>query len=137
MILFSFLVPFTFMCMVANLRVSSKLQRGALPLCPTANGLMFVPLSYELPVASQLQQVDGVLHKATDEIVGVEMSCASDNKVIFSAGLQELQRYLNHFASNLICRIQIITCQHCLRQFHGDYNFCLIKLCYCLSSQSI
>ncbi|KAI5670060.1 hypothetical protein M9H77_19913 [Catharanthus roseus] len=67
-------------------------KRGALPLCPTANGLMFVPLSYELPVASQLQQVDGVLHKATDEIVGVEMGYASDNKVIFSAGLQELQR---------------------------------------------
>ncbi|XP_058103469.1 inositol 1,3,4-trisphosphate 5/6-kinase 4-like [Magnolia sinica] len=44
-------------------------KRGAFPMYPTQNGLMFVPLTFDLPLASQIQEVDVILHKATDEIV--------------------------------------------------------------------
>ncbi|URD77641.1 Inositol 1, 3, 4-trisphosphate 5/6-kinase [Musa troglodytarum] len=44
-------------------------KRGALPMYPTQNGLIFVPLTFEIPLVSQLQDVDAVLHKATDEII--------------------------------------------------------------------
>lgn len=76
--------------------ISYVLQRGAFPLKPTPNGLIFVPLTYELPISQQLQEIDGVLHKATDDIITVEMSSSSDseNKVTFTAGMQELQRWL-------------------------------------------
>lgn len=69
-------------------------------MSPTPNGLIFVPLSYELSVESQLRQVDGVLHKATDEIVAVEMS-VSDNKIVYSNNMQELQRYLRALKMSL------------------------------------
>lgn len=51
-------------------------------------------LNYELPISWQLQQLDGVLHKATDDIITVEMSSSSDfeNKVTYTEGMQELQR---------------------------------------------
>ncbi|XP_016546924.1 inositol 1,3,4-trisphosphate 5/6-kinase 4 isoform X5 [Capsicum annuum] len=69
-------------------------KRGAFPLNPTPNGLIFVALNYELPISWQLQQLDGVLHKATDDIITVEMSSSSDfeNKVTYTEGMQELQR---------------------------------------------
>ncbi|KAG8390646.1 hypothetical protein BUALT_Bualt01G0105300 [Buddleja alternifolia] len=71
------------------------LQRGAFPLCPTQNGLIFLPLNYELPISAQLQLVDAVLHKATDEILAVDMgSPESGDKVTFTNQLQELQRYV-------------------------------------------
>lgn len=70
------------------------LQRGAFPLCPTQNGLIFLPLNYELPISSQLQLVDAVLHKATDEILAVDMGSPLElsDQVTFTRNLQELQR---------------------------------------------
>ncbi|KAL2249241.1 UNVERIFIED_CONTAM: Inositol 1,3,4-trisphosphate 5/6-kinase 4 [Sesamum indicum] len=71
-------------------------MRGAFPLRPTQNGLIFLPLNYELPISSQLQLVDAVLHKATDEILAVDMvsSSESSDRVTFTRNLQELQRYV-------------------------------------------
>lgn len=71
-------------------------KRGAFPMNPSPNGLMFLPLTFELPLQSQLQLVDIVLHKATDEIISVDLSGSSEslNKITFSAGMQELQRYM-------------------------------------------
>lgn len=60
---------------------------------PSQNGLMFVPLSFDLPLLSQLQEVDIVLHKATDEILSVDMSNSSQIcKLTYSRGMQELKR---------------------------------------------
>ncbi|KAL1365345.1 hypothetical protein AAHE18_03G281600 [Arachis hypogaea] len=70
-------------------RVVDFANRGAFPLCPTQNGLMFVPLTPMLPLSTQLKNIDIVLHKATDEILSVE-----DNKITFTENIQELQRYL-------------------------------------------
>lgn len=69
-------------------------KRGALPLSPTPNGLIFFPLNHELSIASQLQQVDVVLHKATDEIFSLKMGNSAEigNEVIFTEGMQKLQR---------------------------------------------
>ncbi|KAL3650037.1 hypothetical protein CASFOL_006440 [Castilleja foliolosa] len=69
-------------------------KRGAFPLHPTQNGLMFLPLNYELPMSSQLKLVDAILHKATDEILSVDMGSSSEfgEKVTFTRNLQELQR---------------------------------------------
>lgn len=55
-----------------------------------------MPLTYALPISQQLQEIDGVLHKATDDIITVEMSSSSDfeNKVTYTEGMQELQRYI-------------------------------------------
>ncbi|KAL0382644.1 UNVERIFIED_CONTAM: Inositol 1,3,4-trisphosphate 5/6-kinase [Sesamum calycinum] len=71
-------------------------KRGAFPLRPTQNGLIFLPLNYELPISSQLQLVDAVLHKATDEILAVDMASPSESsdRVTFTRNLQELQRYV-------------------------------------------
>ncbi|KAA8532181.1 hypothetical protein F0562_006677 [Nyssa sinensis] len=71
-------------------------KRGAFPLCPTQNGLIFMPLTFELPLSSQLQEVDVVLHKATDEIISIEMSMSSElsNKVTYTRGMQELARFI-------------------------------------------
>ncbi|XP_061370226.1 inositol 1,3,4-trisphosphate 5/6-kinase 4 [Gastrolobium bilobum] len=71
-------------------RVEDFAKRGAFPLCPTQNGLMFIPLSSKLPLSSQLKDVDIVLHKATDEILSIE-----ENKLTFTQNMQELQRYLD------------------------------------------
>ncbi|XP_019226316.1 PREDICTED: inositol 1,3,4-trisphosphate 5/6-kinase 4 isoform X1 [Nicotiana attenuata] len=71
-------------------------KRGAFPLNPTPNGLTFVALNYELPISWQLKEVDGVLHKSTDDIIAVEMSSSSDfeNKVTYTEGMEQLQRYI-------------------------------------------
>lgn len=71
-------------------RVEDFAKRGAFPLCPTQNGLMFMPLTSKLPLSSQLKDVDIVLHKATDEILSIE-----DNKLTFTQNMQALQRYLD------------------------------------------
>lgn len=65
---------------------------------PTQNGLSFVPLIFKLPLSSQLQGVDLVLHKATDEIVSFNLNSSSEltERVTFSEGMQELKRYLEH-----------------------------------------
>ncbi|KAK3013285.1 hypothetical protein RJ639_008193 [Escallonia herrerae] len=69
-------------------------KRGAFPLHPTQNGLIFVPLTFELPMLSQLREVDVVMHKATDEILSIEQKSSSEflNKIIYTRGMQELQR---------------------------------------------
>lgn len=60
---------------------------------PTQNGLMFVPLLFDLSLVSQLQEVDIVLHKATDEIISVDLSNSSEiSKVTYSRGMRELKR---------------------------------------------
>uniref|UniRef100_A0A2P2N5P5 Uncharacterized protein n=1 Tax=Rhizophora mucronata TaxID=61149 RepID=A0A2P2N5P5_RHIMU len=40
-------------------------------------GLMFLPVTFDLPLPSQLQHVDIVPHKATDGIVSVQFSGSS------------------------------------------------------------
>ncbi|XAR71505.1 Inositol-1,3,4-trisphosphate 5/6-kinase [Bertholletia excelsa] len=69
-------------------------KRGAFPLCPTPNGLIFMPITFELCISSQLQDVDVVLHKATDEIVSIEMNTSSEfvDKITYTRGMQELER---------------------------------------------
>ncbi|URD77644.1 Inositol 1, 3, 4-trisphosphate 5/6-kinase [Musa troglodytarum] len=71
-------------------------KRGALPMYPTQNGLIFVPLTFEIPLVSQLQDVDAVLHKATDEIVDFNphISTHFSHGISFSKGMQELERSL-------------------------------------------
>lgn len=61
---------------------------------PTYNGLVFLPLTFELPLAPQLQNVDIVLHKATDEITSIKLSGSSEfpNKITYTRGMQELKR---------------------------------------------
>ncbi|KAK9151846.1 hypothetical protein Syun_010155 [Stephania yunnanensis] len=70
-------------------------KRGAFPMYPTQNGLIFVPLALDFPLAFQMQEVDAVIHKATDEITSVELSTSSEHsiKVTFSNGMKELERY--------------------------------------------
>ncbi|RRT84747.1 hypothetical protein BHE74_00005007 [Ensete ventricosum] len=88
----------------SNLRVGfchhedlSAVKRGALPIYPTQNGLIFVPLTFEIPLVSQLQDVDAVLHKATDEIVCFDphISTHFSHGISFSKGMQELERWLS------------------------------------------
>ncbi|KAI4342842.1 hypothetical protein MLD38_027410 [Melastoma candidum] len=73
-------------------------KRGAFPMHPTPNGLIFMPLSFELPLHSQLNEVDVVLHKATDEIVSLNLSTLSEVsvRVNYSKGMQEVKSYLEH-----------------------------------------
>ncbi|KAJ0969359.1 hypothetical protein J5N97_022236 [Dioscorea zingiberensis] len=70
-------------------------KRGALPMYPTQNGLMFVPLTLELPLEFQMKEVDAVLHKATDEIISIDLRCSSGlpKGISFSSGMCELERY--------------------------------------------
>ncbi|OWM84795.1 inositol 1,3,4-trisphosphate 5/6-kinase 4 isoform X2 [Punica granatum] len=75
-------------------RAEDFAKRGAFPMYPTQNGQIFVPLSFDLPLVSQLQEVDVVLHKATDEIISVDLSNSSQiSKITYSRGIQELKRY--------------------------------------------
>ncbi|XP_022742850.1 inositol 1,3,4-trisphosphate 5/6-kinase 4-like isoform X4 [Durio zibethinus] len=74
-------------------------KRGAFPMCPTLNGLIFLPLTFELPISTQLEEADVILHKATDEIVSIELNSSSEpsNRIAYTTGMQELQRYIeNH-----------------------------------------
>lgn len=61
---------------------------------PTQNGLMFFPLTLEMPLSPQLQEVDIVLHKATDEIISIDLSSSTtfSNRISYTRGMQELQR---------------------------------------------
>ncbi|XP_028767230.1 inositol 1,3,4-trisphosphate 5/6-kinase 4 [Neltuma alba] len=72
-------------------RVEDFAKRGALPLCATQNGLMFMPLVSDLPLSSQLKEVDIVLHKATDEILSIK-----DENINFTQSMRELQKYFEH-----------------------------------------
>lgn len=61
---------------------------------PTPNKLMFLPLTFEFDLSSQLKEVDVVLHKATDEIVSIELDSSLDScsRITYTSGMQELQR---------------------------------------------
>ncbi|XP_042393302.1 inositol-tetrakisphosphate 1-kinase 6-like [Zingiber officinale] len=71
-------------------------KRGAFPMYPPKNRLMFVPLSFEFPLESQLQVVDAVLHKATDEIINFKPNTSTEfsEGVSFSTGMRELERFI-------------------------------------------
>ncbi|CAN6700007.1 unnamed protein product [Malus baccata var. baccata] len=66
-------------------------RRGAFPMYPTQGRLMFVPLTFDLPLAPQLQEVDVVLHKATDEIISINL----DNSLLFSNSITYSRRCRN------------------------------------------
>ncbi|KAI3962192.1 hypothetical protein MKX01_030742 [Papaver californicum] len=70
-------------------------KRGAFPMNPTQNGLMFIPLTFDLPLEPQVHEVDVVFHKATDEITNIELTGSSEyfNGISFSKGMQELKMY--------------------------------------------
>ncbi|KAG9458959.1 hypothetical protein H6P81_003467 [Aristolochia fimbriata] len=72
-------------------------KRGAFPMYPTPNGLMFIPLSFDVSLVSQIRQVDIVLHKATDEIIDIDphkfFYCSQG--ITFSKGMQELRRCID------------------------------------------
>ncbi|KAK1294035.1 Inositol-tetrakisphosphate 1-kinase 4 [Acorus calamus] len=70
--------------------------RGAFPMNPSQNGLMFIPIQMDLPLSYQMPYVDIILHKATDEIIAID-PCASSNfsgGISYSKGMQELKRYI-------------------------------------------
>ncbi|KAJ1290446.1 hypothetical protein BS78_02G244000 [Paspalum vaginatum] len=71
-------------------------KRGAFPIYPSKDHLIFVPISFELPLSSQLQEVDMVLHKITDEIVKIDLNCSIDfpQGISFSAGMSEIIRFV-------------------------------------------
>ncbi|CAA7050542.1 unnamed protein product [Microthlaspi erraticum] len=81
-------------------RVEDFAKRGALPMYPTSNGLIFLPLVFELPLSSQLKHADLIFHKATDEIKSVQLNCSDDSEssvaVTFSTGMEELRKYMEH-----------------------------------------
>jgi hypothetical protein len=94
MINFSFLCALFGFMQFETYELSWFLQRGAFPLYPTKNGLIFTPLTFELPLSPQLQEVDIVLHKATDEIISVDLSSHTNfsNRIVYTSGMQELRR---------------------------------------------
>ena len=75
-------------------KLSWILQKGAFPLYPTQNGLIFMPHTFELPLSPQLQEVDVVLHKATNEIISIELKSHTNfsNRIVYTSSMQDLQR---------------------------------------------
>lgn len=63
-------------------------------MSPTENGLVFVPIIMEVSLSYQLQVVDAVLHKATDEIIRIDLSNSLDypKGITYSKGIEELDR---------------------------------------------
>ncbi|KAG6767716.1 hypothetical protein POTOM_028930 [Populus tomentosa] len=59
-------------------------KRGAFPMNPTPNGLMFLPLTFELPLPAQLQLVDLVL------VISVDLSGSSELLSSRHAGIAKL-----------------------------------------------
>uniref|UniRef100_A0A803KTX7 inositol-1,3,4-trisphosphate 5/6-kinase n=1 Tax=Chenopodium quinoa TaxID=63459 RepID=A0A803KTX7_CHEQI len=69
-------------------------KRGAFPLYSIQHDLMFLPLSYDLSIPLQLQEIDVILHKATDEILSVELNLSLAPKITYTNGMEELRRTL-------------------------------------------
>ncbi|XP_057546839.1 inositol 1,3,4-trisphosphate 5/6-kinase 4 isoform X1 [Amaranthus tricolor] len=69
-------------------------KRGAFPLYSAQYELIFLPLSYEMSIPLQLQEIDIILHKATDNIVSVELNSSISPKITFTNGMEELRRTL-------------------------------------------
>lgn len=62
---------------------------------PTTNGLIFLPLLFEFPLSSQLKHADIIFHKATDEILSIQLNCSDSKSTVairFSAGMEELRK---------------------------------------------
>ena len=89
-------------------------------MSPTGNGLIFMPLTFELPISKQLQQVDVIIHKATDEIISAELSSSLEisNNIIYSKGMLELQRFATLFSVDI---------------FFLLHSYCLIFVMHTLS----
>lgn len=66
-----------------------------LPSVPTSNDLVFVPLRTDRPMETQLDAVDIILHKATDEIVSVTTIQTPNpaERIQYSDSIKTLQRY--------------------------------------------
>ncbi|KAL6971843.1 Inositol 1,3,4-trisphosphate 5/6-kinase 4, partial [Sarracenia purpurea var. burkii] len=81
-------------------REEDFMKRGAFPIYPTPNGLIFMPITFELSISLQFQEIDIVHHKATDEIVSIEMSTSSEffDRITYSKGMQELVKYVEQQA---------------------------------------
>lgn len=75
-------------------------KRGAFPLFCAEYELMFLPLTYELSIPLQLQDVDVILHKATDDIVSIDLDTSPlDPKITYTNGMEELKRTLEEHLS--------------------------------------
>ncbi|XP_074307779.1 inositol 1,3,4-trisphosphate 5/6-kinase 4 isoform X2 [Silene latifolia] len=60
-----------------------------------AKEMIFLPLTYELPMQLQLEQMDVVLHKATDDIVSIELNTSMPApKITYTDGMDKLRRTL-------------------------------------------
>ncbi|KAK9664946.1 hypothetical protein RND81_14G079100 [Saponaria officinalis] len=56
---------------------------------------MFLPITSELPMSLQLQQMDVVLHKATDDIISIELNTSTPSpKITYTDGMEKLRRTL-------------------------------------------
>ncbi|XP_010524199.1 PREDICTED: inositol 1,3,4-trisphosphate 5/6-kinase 4 [Tarenaya hassleriana] len=86
-------------------RVEDFAKRGALPMYPTPNGLIFLPLMFEFPLSSQVKHADIIFHKATDEILSIQLNGCSSNSsvtVTFSTGMEELRRYMENQNASVV-----------------------------------
>ncbi|GAB4858956.1 hypothetical protein Ancab_010428 [Ancistrocladus abbreviatus] len=78
-------------------------KRGAFPMYHEKNQLMFLPVTYELPLPLQLQELDVLLHKGTDDIISIELSASTVAPTItYTSGMQELRRSLEHQQNCLV-----------------------------------
>ncbi|ESQ39024.1 hypothetical protein EUTSA_v10001421mg [Eutrema salsugineum] len=80
-------------------RVEDFAKRGALPMYPSSNGLIFLPLMFEFPLSSQLKHADIIFHKATDEILSIQLNCSDSRSAVavkFSTGMEELRKYMEN-----------------------------------------
>ncbi|KAL9237549.1 hypothetical protein vseg_012083 [Gypsophila vaccaria] len=70
-------------------------KRGAFPLYSSHHKLMFLPITFELPMSLQLQHMDVVLHKATDDIVSIELNTSTSTpEITYTDGMEKLRRTL-------------------------------------------
>ncbi|KAJ4775658.1 Inositol-tetrakisphosphate 1-kinase [Rhynchospora pubera] len=93
---FSSVHPLTVGYLMKPSRELDFLKRGALPLFPCKSALIFIPISFELPLISQLERIDVILHKVTDEIVSIDPSSSFEfpKGITFSKGMSELIRFI-------------------------------------------
>ena len=70
------------------------MQRGAFPLNVVDRGLSFYPINLVLPLALQMDVVDIMLHKPTDEIKTISYNHSNiiEDQVKFTDAMQKLLR---------------------------------------------
>lgn len=73
------------------------LKRGVLPLHLKNEHLSFLPINLDRPLLQQLEIVDIVLHKPTDEIISISLGEAGnlEDQVKFTDDIQQLFRFLH------------------------------------------